>query len=66
MTTGAPISWQKSSFSAQGNNCIELACPKPEGPVHFRESEDPEIVLTTTPDRLRSLLAIVRSEAAAR
>jgi hypothetical protein len=57
MTSGAPIRWQKSSFSAQGNNCVEVA-PAPDGSVLLRESVEPATVLATNPTRLRALLVL--------
>jgi hypothetical protein len=48
--------WQKSSFSEGGAaNCIELVA-RTLDTLHLRESDDPTIVLTTTPQRLSSLL----------
>jgi Domain of unknown function (DUF397) len=55
--------WQKSSFSGMepDNNCLELAA-FPHGPA-LRESDDPAVVLATTPARLAALLrAAVRSQ----
>jgi hypothetical protein len=52
--------WQKSSFSGggDGNDCLELATYR-QAPV-LRESEDPTIVLATTPARLAALLAALK------
>ncbi|MFE0486537.1 DUF397 domain-containing protein [Streptomyces griseoaurantiacus] len=59
MTT-TPDNWQKSSFSAggDGNNCLELAA----GPtaLHLRESDEPDLQLTTTPVALARLLRGIR------
>ncbi|MGW7518772.1 DUF397 domain-containing protein [Streptomyces sp. NPDC054796] len=51
------IQWRKSSFSedAEGNNCVELASH--EGQILIRESDDPEVVVRTTPEKLRAFLA---------
>ncbi|MBB5116876.1 hypothetical protein AF335_23900 [Streptomyces eurocidicus] len=45
--------WQKSSFSTDGNECIELA----RSADHFlvRESDAPDIVITTSARPLRAL-----------
>lgn len=52
--------WQKSSFSPDGNACIEMASAT--GPsLCLRESDDPATVLTTSPPRLRALLALART-----
>jgi hypothetical protein len=78
-------SWQKSSFSAQGNNCLELAaapsahwqksshCDESNNCLELatasartivvRESDDPAVVLITTPARLGALLALTRANA---
>jgi hypothetical protein len=57
-----PSGWQKSSFSSEGSSCLELAIAESRGPLYFRESDDPSIVLTATRARLRSLLDIARSQ----
>ncbi|MFD5976895.1 DUF397 domain-containing protein [Streptomyces bacillaris] len=50
------IQWRKSSKSsnAEGNNCLELA--EHNGEILLRESDDPGVVIRTTPARLRALL----------
>ncbi|MFH8746151.1 DUF397 domain-containing protein [Streptomyces rimosus] len=40
-----PHDWQKSSYSSEGNNCLELAVGADDA-VLVRESEDPSIVVT--------------------
>ncbi|MFD3311054.1 DUF397 domain-containing protein [Streptomyces sp. NPDC058694] len=55
------LHWQKSSYSSEGNNCLELATT-PDGTLCFRESDDPAITLTLTPSGLHSLLAASRRE----
>ncbi|GAB2878521.1 DUF397 domain-containing protein [Streptomyces mayteni] len=55
-----PPSWQKSSFSSEGNNCLEVAAAPRGGAVLLRESDEPDTVLRATPARLRALLATVR------
>ncbi|MGW2253394.1 DUF397 domain-containing protein [Kitasatospora sp. NPDC001660] len=47
--------WQKSSFSGDAANCIYPAAAL-DGSIRFRESDDPDVVITTSPDRLRALL----------
>jgi hypothetical protein len=49
------ILWRKSSFSTNTGNCIELAVH--EGEVLVRESDDPEVVVRTTREKLRAFLA---------
>jgi hypothetical protein len=61
MTT--PDSWQKSSYSAEGdgNDCLELAATPTT--LHLRESDTPDTVLTTTPTTFASLLEGIRTDA---
>lgn len=44
------LAWRKSTFSGDDANrdCIEVAAA-PEGLVHFRESDAPDVVAVTTP-----------------
>lgn len=55
------LSWQKSSYSdAQGaDNCLELAAGAGEL-RHLRESDDPDVIVTTTADKLRAFLLGVK------
>ncbi|WP_244177188.1 DUF397 domain-containing protein [Streptomyces albus] len=54
------IRWQKSSFSEQPEgNCLELAAG--EAVVLMRESDAPEGVIVTTPERLRAFVAGVKA-----
>jgi hypothetical protein len=55
------IDWQKSSFSSEAAACVELATV--DGRLKIRESDDPGVIVTTTPSRLRALLLGVRSDA---
>ncbi|MQS06028.1 DUF397 domain-containing protein [Streptomyces alkaliphilus] len=55
-----PSDWRKSSFSTDGNECVEVA-RTPEA-VLIRESEAPGRVLTTTPARLRGLVKTLKAE----
>jgi hypothetical protein len=51
--------WQKSSYSGygDGNNCLELAATPTT--LHLRESDTPDIHLTTTPTALAHLLRLM-------
>lgn len=49
--TRIPIDWQKSSFSQEGSNCLNVAAPTPDA-IKIRESDDPDVILTTTPTTL--------------
>ncbi|MFD3958721.1 MULTISPECIES: DUF397 domain-containing protein [Streptomyces] len=55
------IQWRKSSKSsgAEGNHCLELA--EYGGEILLRESDDPGVVIRTTPGRLRALLDGVKA-----
>ncbi|MFF3265172.1 DUF397 domain-containing protein [Streptomyces sp. NPDC002932] len=53
------IQWRKSSYSEQSGNCLELAVV--EGAVLLRESDDPGVVVRTTPEKLRAFLAGARN-----
>jgi len=61
MTT--PDNWQKSSYSGpgDGDSCVELASSPTA--LHLRESDDPGIVLTTTPAPVGHLLHAIRAGA---
>jgi hypothetical protein len=54
------LSWQKSSHSSEGSNCIELAAA-PDGTVHLRESDDPGVVVTTERAKLRAFILGVKA-----
>lgn len=49
------IQWRKSSFSEQSGNCLELAVIG--GHVLLRESDDPDVIVRTTPAKLEAFLA---------
>ncbi|MBP0451377.1 DUF397 domain-containing protein [Kitasatospora sp. RG8] len=51
------LSWQKSSYSeGEGsNNCLEVA-PGTGDIRHLRESDDPDVIVTTTAARLRAFI----------
>ena len=57
MTT--QLSWQKSSYSGEGNNCLELASTE-SGALLIRESDSPTAIIETTPAKLATLLAATR------
>ncbi len=49
------IQWRKSSYSEQSGNCLEVAVV--EGQVLVRESDDPGVIVSTTPAKLAAFLA---------
>ncbi|MBW1602797.1 DUF397 domain-containing protein [Streptomyces sp. JJ66] len=52
--------WQKSSYSSEASNCVEIAANERSAVLHLRESDDPQTILTTTPHRLAALLGAAR------
>ncbi|GAA1946056.1 DUF397 domain-containing protein [Kitasatospora viridis] len=53
-------SWQKSSYSADAANCIYLAAA-PDGTIKLRESDDPDVIVTTSPEKLRAFILGVKA-----
>ncbi|MFE9683538.1 DUF397 domain-containing protein [Streptomyces sp. NPDC006285] len=53
------LRWQKSSFSSEASNCLELATA-PDGTIRLRESDDPTTTLTLRTPGLASLLTAAR------
>ncbi|MBI0374714.1 DUF397 domain-containing protein [Streptomyces albiflaviniger] len=54
------IIWQKSSFSGGGGEqCLETA--KVAGDILLRESDDPSIIVKTTPDKLAAFILGVKN-----
>lgn len=52
--------WQKSTYSGDASNCVNVAASAPDT-IHLRESDAPEVILTTTTDRLRHLIHTLKS-----
>ncbi|MGY0060557.1 DUF397 domain-containing protein [Streptomyces sp. LZ34] len=46
--------WRKSSFSGDASNCVNVAADN--GVIALRESDEPDVVLTTTPAALRAFI----------
>ncbi|MFJ7908479.1 DUF397 domain-containing protein [Kitasatospora sp. NPDC096204] len=46
------LNWQKSSFSGEEANCVEIASAGDR--VYIRESDDPTTIVTTTPTKLHT------------
>lgn len=51
--------WQKSSYCAEGNNCLELA-DSADG-ILVREGESPDTLVVTSPARLRAFISGVKA-----
>ncbi|MEU7148290.1 DUF397 domain-containing protein [Streptomyces sp. NPDC045470] len=54
--------WQKSSYSGNASNCVEVAAPSGEA-VLIRESEEPLVQVTTNPAALMRFIRFVRAGA---
>ncbi|MFE4516193.1 DUF397 domain-containing protein [Kitasatospora sp. NPDC056783] len=54
------LNWQKSSYSSESVNCLYVAAVS-DGTVKIRESDDPGVVITTLPSKLRTLLDGVKA-----
>ncbi|MEV8345691.1 DUF397 domain-containing protein [Streptomyces niveus] len=54
------LHWQKSSFSANANGCIHIAAAD-DGTVKVHESDDPDTIVTTTPEKLRAFILGVKA-----
>ncbi|MFG2501564.1 DUF397 domain-containing protein [Streptomyces sp. NPDC048441] len=51
------LTWQKSSYCAQGNSCVHIAASPTGTAVHLTESADPtRAILTATPTAFAALL----------
>jgi len=57
--------WQKSSYSGQSGNCVEVACNLP-GPVAVRDSKEPDgTKLVFSQESWRAFISTVRPDGAA-
>ncbi|GAA3807108.1 DUF397 domain-containing protein [Streptomyces phyllanthi] len=56
-----PFTWQKSTFSPDGSDCVYVATPH-DGTILLRESDEPEAILSTGPRQLQALITSVRSK----
>jgi len=54
------LTWQKSSYSAEAANCVYVATTS-TGTVHLRESDKPEITLSTTRDGMGALIRTLKT-----
>jgi uncharacterized protein DUF397 len=62
--TAPTLIWQKSTYSQEQGDCVELAATA-GGSVLIRESDEPGVVLSTTPSSLARFLQAIKREAAA-
>lgn len=56
----ASPTWQKSSFSGEGDACLYLANTPAEA-IQLRESDAPDVIVTTTPARLLPLISAIKA-----
>ncbi|MCU4745253.1 MULTISPECIES: DUF397 domain-containing protein [Streptomyces] len=54
------LHWQKSSFSGEASNCVNIAMA-PDGTLRLRESDEPEVVLKARASRTHGLLIAIKS-----
>jgi hypothetical protein len=55
------IIWQKSSYSAAGEtSCVEIASQLPDA-LLIRESDDPDVILSTAPAAVGALLLALKA-----
>ncbi|MET9483394.1 DUF397 domain-containing protein [Streptomyces sp. NPDC006638] len=54
------LDWQKSSFSGEAANCLHIAAAD-DGTVKLHESDDPDTIVTTTPEKLRAFILGVKA-----
>ncbi|MER5259316.1 MULTISPECIES: DUF397 domain-containing protein [unclassified Streptomyces] len=54
------LRWQKSTHSQEASSCVYIAAA-PDGTIHLRESDTPDTILTTTPDRLHALIRTLKT-----
>jgi Domain of unknown function (DUF397) len=57
----SPYDWQTSSYSQDGVNCVNVAAA-PDGTIRLRESDDPDVVVTSTPAALAALIARIKAD----
>ncbi|MEU2673809.1 DUF397 domain-containing protein [Streptomyces sp. NPDC007164] len=53
--------WQKSSYSTEGANCINVARAS-DGTFRLRESDEPNVILATGSVGLSALLALIKAD----
>ncbi|MEV0282209.1 DUF397 domain-containing protein [Streptomyces sp. NPDC050610] len=56
----APGDWRTSSYSGQGANCLNVAAEPPHV-IKLRESDTPDVILTTTPASLHAFIRAAKT-----
>ncbi|MEV7195947.1 DUF397 domain-containing protein [Streptomyces sp. NPDC093510] len=54
------LTWQKSTHSQEASSCVHVATA-PDGTLRLRESDDPDVILTTSPTQLGALISAVKN-----
>ncbi|MGW2224687.1 DUF397 domain-containing protein [Streptomyces formicae] len=54
------LAWQKSTYSQEASSCVNIATA-PDGTIRLRESDEPEVVLSTTRTQLGTLIRSVKN-----
>ncbi|WP_411148596.1 DUF397 domain-containing protein [Streptomyces sp. A30] len=52
--------WQKSTYSPDGSNCVYVSAA-PGGLIHLRESDEPDVILSTPFAALRELIRTLKA-----
>ncbi|MCQ8831319.1 DUF397 domain-containing protein [Streptomyces malaysiensis] len=55
-----PVSWRQSSYCQESASCVNVARGERDTIV-LRESEQPEVILTTTRTRLRTFISAAKA-----
>ncbi|WP_350203162.1 DUF397 domain-containing protein [Streptomyces antimycoticus] len=55
-----PVSWRQSSYCQESASCVNVAEGE-HNTILLRESEHPEVILTTTRMRLRAFIRTVKA-----
>ncbi|MET9519074.1 DUF397 domain-containing protein [Streptomyces sp. NPDC002994] len=55
------LPWQKSSYSGDSSNCLEIAAAETSG-IKLRESDDPVVILTATQQGLHRLIRALKTD----
>lgn len=53
--------WQKSSYSNEGANCVNVAAAS-DGTIRLRESDEPDVIIAVTRSGLSALLASIKAK----
>lgn len=53
------VKWKKSSFSGDRDECVEAG--ERNGKIVIRESDDPQVIVTTTPAKWRAFILGVKA-----